>query len=51
MGEFAGKNYIKVDLAGEGEDRHLIFEPTLKEEPPVLAIAGETAATEESKNS
>jgi ATP-dependent Clp protease ATP-binding subunit ClpC len=51
MGEFAGKNYIKVDLAGEGEDRHLIFEPTLKEEPPVLAIAGETAPTEESKNS
>lgn len=51
MGEFAGKNYIKVDLAGEGEDRHLVFEPTLKEEPPVLAIAGESAPAEETKNS
>jgi len=40
MGEFAGKNLIKVDLQGTGEDRSLSFEPTVAPETPALAIAG-----------
>ena len=46
MGEFVGKNLIKVDLIGAGNERKLIFEPTVAPETPALALAA-TETTEE----
>ena len=46
MGEFVGKNLIKVDLIGAGNERKLIFEPTVAPEAPALALAA-TEPTEE----
>ncbi len=39
-GEFVGKNLIKVELSGEGEDRKLEFEAFVNPDTPALAIAG-----------
>jgi ATP-dependent Clp protease ATP-binding subunit ClpC len=44
MGEFVGKNLIKVDVQGNGEDRALTFEPIDAAESPALAGATTTAS-------
>jgi ATP-dependent Clp protease ATP-binding subunit ClpC len=44
-GEFLGKNLIKVELSGTGEDRKLEFEATNSPETPALAVAAGTAPT------
>jgi ATP-dependent Clp protease ATP-binding subunit ClpC len=47
MGGFVGKDLVKVELSGTGEDRKLVFEATnAPEKAPALALAADGAATE-----
>ena len=47
MGGFVGKDLVKVELSGTGEDRKLVFEATnAPEKAPDLALAAESAAPE-----
>jgi ATP-dependent Clp protease ATP-binding subunit ClpC len=42
-GDFVGKNLIKVDLVGQGEDRRLEFEAIATPDVPALAVASGTS--------
>jgi ATP-dependent Clp protease ATP-binding subunit ClpC len=47
MGGFVGKDLVKVELSGTGEDRKLVFEATnAPEKAPALVLAADGAATE-----
>ena len=47
MGGFVGKDLVKVELSGTGEDRKLVFEATnAPEKAPDLALAVESSAPE-----
>ncbi|MCY2935746.1 MAG: NDP-hexose 4-ketoreductase, partial [Planctomycetota bacterium] len=48
MGGFVGKDLIKVELSGTGEDRKLEFEATnAPEKAPELALVSKPAAAED----
>ncbi|MFM7129218.1 MAG: ATP-dependent Clp protease ATP-binding subunit, partial [bacterium] len=49
MGEFVGKNLIKIDVQGSGEDRSLSFDPVATDDAPALAAATSNSGPESPK--